>query len=149
MSDDDVVLKSVWLPRDPPRAFTLFTERIHDWWPPERRHIQGGDSVVELSPQRFWERAVDGREVELGQVRAWEEPTRIVLDFYPGTDRDHPTVVTVTFVAERNGTQVIVEHRPTVASAALWHARVSAFVRSWDVVLPALQRAAHDDTRGA
>ena len=65
-------------------------------------------------------------------------PERIALDFYPGTDADHPTDVTITFVPEGDGTRVHVVHRPTPASAELWLQRAPAFVRSWDVVLPAL-----------
>lgn len=138
MTDADILVKSVVLPCDRARAFTLFTERIAEWWPPERKHIKDADSVVLLSPERFYERAVDGREVELGRVREWSPPERVVLDFYPGTDAARPTDVTITFTSEGSGARVTVEHRPTAASAELWHQRVGAYARSWDVVLPAL-----------
>ena len=33
-----MIRKSVLLPLGPDRAFALFTQRIGEWWPPERRH---------------------------------------------------------------------------------------------------------------
>jgi uncharacterized protein YndB with AHSA1/START domain len=139
VSDDEPLLKSVLLPCGQQRAFALFTEHIHEWWPPERKHIKGADSVVLLTQEHFRERAVDGRQVELGRVREWSPPARIVLDFYPGTDAGHPTDVTIAFAPEGDGTRVTVTHRPTAASLALWKQRVGAFAKSWDVVLPALR----------
>lgn len=140
--NDDVLVKSVLLPCDLSRAFTLFTEHIGAWWPPERKHIKDAASEVLLSPTRFAERAVDGREVDLGRVRFWDPPRQIVLDFYPGTDAARPTDVTITFAPEGDHTRVTVEHRPTPASAPVWQQRVAAFAGSWDVVLPALFRFA-------
>lgn len=135
--------KSIWLPCAPARAFALFTEQASDWWPESRRHTGDARSTIRLLPSgRFWERAADGREVELGRVRAWEPPERLLLDFYPGTDAQHPTLVTVTFAGEADGTRVTVHHAPLPASAPLWALRVAKFETSWQSVLEALQRAA-------
>ena len=73
-----------------------------------------------LADGRFWERATDGREVELGRVLVWEPAKRLILDFYPGTDAQHPTEVVVRFAAENGGTRVVVQHRPKPESAELW-----------------------------
>lgn len=135
--------KSVWLPCAVARSFALFTREVGAWWPPERRHT--GDAEGEmflLESGRFYERARDGREVELGRVRAWEPPSRLLLDFYPGTDAEHPTEVEVAFRAEGDGTRVTVTHRATTASEALFPSRAPRYAASWDVVLPALARAA-------
>jgi hypothetical protein len=94
-----------------------------------------------LEGGRFFERASDGREVELGRVRAFEPPKRLLLDFYPGTDAAHPTEVEVHFVHEEGGTRVVVHHRATKASESLFGARAPRYVASWDLVLPALARA--------
>lgn len=134
-----MIRKSVVLACPPGRAFALFTEQAGQWWPESRRHTQDPHSEISLLPSgRFWERARDGREVELGRVRLWQPPDRLQLDFFPGTDAEHPTLVSVSFVAEGAGTRVTVEHGPSDASQELWAPRAPQFVRSWELVLGAL-----------
>lgn len=143
MTPPEPLIKSVVLACSQAKAFDVFTGQIGEWWPPERKHIKDADSVVCLTSTRFFERTVDGaREVPLGRVRVWAPPERIELDFYPGTDADHPTYVVVRFAIEGDGTRVTIEHAPTAASLELWDKRAPAYVRSWDVVLPALARHA-------
>jgi uncharacterized protein YndB with AHSA1/START domain len=134
-----VIDKSVVLPCAPERAFAIFTGEISRWWPPERRHTDDPASRITLDAAGpFFEEAADGTTVQLGRVRTWEPPDRLVLDFYPGTDPDRPTEVDVAFEPEGAGTRVRIRHRPTAASAAVFDERAPSFVRSWDVVLPAL-----------
>ena len=138
-----MIEKSAFLTCSPTRAFELFTERASDWWPEAVRHTPDPSSEIRmLASGRFWERARDGHEVELGRVLVWEPPERLVLDFYPGTDALHPTEVIVKFAGEADGTRVVVEHRPKAESAALWAAGAPRFERNWGIVLPALQEAA-------
>ena len=85
----------------PPAAFALFTEKIGEWWPPDRRHTEDPASeIFILESGRFYERARDGHEVELGCVRSWELPRRILLDFFIATGPENPTEVEITFAAE-------------------------------------------------
>ncbi len=141
-----IVEKSILLACAPADAFRCFTEQASAWWPPERRHTGDTESEIFLREEgRFYERARDGREVELGRVRAWEPPARLLLDFFPGTDAEHPTEVEVLFAAEPGSertTRVTVLHRATAASEALFSSRASRFVASWDLLLPALARTA-------
>ncbi len=135
--------KSVLLPLDPDAAFTLFTSRIGEWWPADRRHLKDPDSQLHLLPTgRFYERASDGTELDLGRVIAWEAPHRLLLAFYVGTDMAHPTEVEVRFTPEGDGTRVGIRHNPTDRSAELWHQRAPAYERSWQIVLAALKAAA-------
>ncbi len=137
-----MIRKTALLSCPPERAFELFTKQASEWWPEARRHTKDPRSEIRLQPSgRFWEQAADGHAVELGRVRAWEPPHRLVLDFYPGTDPDHPTEVVITFAAEGHGTRVIVDHGPTPESADLWSLRVARFDQSWDAVLEGLARA--------
>ena len=138
-----MMVKSVVLPLAPPAAFALFTQKIAQWWPADRRHTQDPASEIFLLPSgRFYERARDGQEVELGHVRAWELPSRILLDFFIATGPDKPTEVEITFTAQDGGTRVTVTHRPKTESEALWTERAPRYERSWEVVLAALSRAA-------
>jgi uncharacterized protein YndB with AHSA1/START domain len=137
-----MIEKAITLTCDPARAFHLFTARISDWWPPERRHTSDPNSVIVLSETgRFFERDQSGKEVELGAVRAWEPPARLVLDWYPGTDAEHPTRVEVSFMAEGSSTRVIVQHSPTEASKDLFPTRAPRYQASWDMVLAAFAGA--------
>jgi uncharacterized protein YndB with AHSA1/START domain len=116
---------------------------MSDWWPPERRHTGDPRSRITVEPGgRFWERSAEGEVAELGAVRDWEPPSRLVLDWYPGTGPEAPTEVEVRFVPEGDGTRVVVTHRPTELSVDLWGARAPRYVESWDLVLAALERAA-------
>ena len=137
------MIKSVVLPLAPAAAFDLFTQKIGEWWPADRRHTQDPASqIFMLDSGRFYERASDGREVELGQVRSFDPPSRILLDFFVATGPDKPTEVEIVFAALGTGTQVTVTHRPKLVSEALWTERAPRYERSWDVVLAALSQAA-------
>jgi uncharacterized protein YndB with AHSA1/START domain len=137
------MIKSVLLPLSPAAAFALFTESIGEWWPADRRHT--GDSQSEiflLESGRFFERARDGNEVELGLVRSWLPPSRIVFDFFVATGTERPTEVEISFAPEAVGTRVTVHHRPKPESEDLWDQRAPGYGRSWDLVLAALRGAA-------
>jgi hypothetical protein len=138
-----MMVKSVTLPLAPPAAFALFTQKISEWWPPERRHTKDPSSKIFLLENgRFYERAGDGHEVELGRVRSWELPRRILLDFFIATGSEKPTEVEITFAALDSGTRVTVTHRPKPESAGLWSERAPRYAQSWDSVLAAFSRAA-------
>jgi uncharacterized protein YndB with AHSA1/START domain len=134
-----MIRKSVLLACSPEKAFALFTEQASLWWPESRRHTNDAASTIQFTPEgRFFERSSDGREVELGRVRVWDRPHRLVMDFYPGTHPEQPTEVSILLTEEGDGTRLTLEHRATAASAGIWKARAPAFARSWDVLLPSL-----------
>jgi uncharacterized protein YndB with AHSA1/START domain len=121
------------------RAFELFTGQASSWWPHGRRHTPDPASRIVFEPLgRFFERASDGREVELGRVLEWTPPRRLVLDFFIGTGPAEPTFVVVEFAAEAEGSRVTVLHRPRPASQAAWDRRAPAFAASWEALLTAL-----------
>jgi uncharacterized protein YndB with AHSA1/START domain len=133
--------KSMLLPCGQAEAFALFTQSIAEWWPPERRHLPDPSSKVVLDPSHFLERDSRGEEIALGRVLEWAAPERLVLDWYPGTDPDHPTRVTIRFVPEDQGTRVLVQHGPTPASEDLFDSRKGRYLASWDLVLRSLRAA--------
>ena len=134
-----MIQKSILLHRPPDEAFQLFTASISEWWPRTHRLTKDPESELFLEPAgRFWERARDGREIELGRVLVWEPPRRLALDFYLGTNAAQPTALEVTFTAENDGTRVTVHHRVKPESEDLWNQRAPVFERSWEAVLAAL-----------
>lgn len=137
-----MIEKSLVLPLSQSEAFILFTSRISEWWPPTHRPSKDPLSQLFLEPGgRFWERARDGREAELGRVVRWDAPVSLEFDFYLGTSAAQPTSVTITFTPEEGGTRVQVRHRPKPESQDLWESRASIYDRSWNAVLSALQNA--------
>ena len=105
----------------PEQAFELFTDRMDDWWPSGESHsILEGPTVGTIEPfegGRWYDRAEDGTECDVGTVLVWDPPTRVVFawrltpawDYEP--DLEKCTQVDVTFAAEGQGTRVTLEHR--------------------------------------
>jgi uncharacterized protein YndB with AHSA1/START domain len=134
-----VIVKSVVLRCDPQRAFSLFTEQAGLWWPIERRHTEDPASEIRLeSFGRFFERAKDGTEVELGFVRTYEPASRLILDWYPGTGADDPTQVEITFEAVGPNTRVTIRHGPGAGGPERFAANAAAYGRSWNAVIDAM-----------
>jgi Activator of Hsp90 ATPase homolog 1-like protein len=137
-----MIRKSVVLLLAPAAAFELFTGRIDEWWPPDRRHFQDAPSqIFMLRSGRFYERTRDGREVELGRVRTWDFPRQILLDFFVATGPENPTQVEITFSALEGSTEVTVTHWPTPDNADAWEETAPRYSQSWDAVLTAFLHA--------
>ncbi len=130
--------KSVLLPCSQEEAFRLFCDRINDWWPVERRHLDHPESVISLGPERFYESDPTGRTLELGKVREWKHPERISIDWYPGTGPEQPTAVEVRFVPQAASTRVEIVHGPGPNSLEAFPLRAPRYDASWDLVLAAL-----------
>ncbi|MFN0064332.1 MAG: SRPBCC domain-containing protein [Myxococcaceae bacterium] len=138
-----MIEKSLLLPCRPVRAFQLLTEEAGSWWPPERRHTKDPHSAIRMEPSgRFYERSADGDEVELGVVRVFSPPGRLVLDWYPGTGPAQPTHVEIVLSAEADGTRVRLTHRAGPHRGDEYVKKAPAFGRSWTLVFEALTRAA-------
>ena len=119
-------------------AFDVFTRQVDLWWPPGHRRFD--DSLIRLEPVvggRFWERASNGDEFELGEVVSCDPPKTITYTWNPGKGAG-PTLVSVSFAADRTGTLVEITHSEGDSELAdLWKERVALFERGWNLVLPA------------
>jgi uncharacterized protein YndB with AHSA1/START domain len=110
-----VVRESVQVKLPPEAAFRLFTEGINQWWPLQEGYSHGGDRAREIFLEpveggRFYERFVDGDELQIGTVKACTPPDRILFTWRsPHWQAD--TEVEVRFLAQDVGTTVEVEHR--------------------------------------
>ena len=100
---------------DPEHAFSVWTEHISSWWPPD--HTVSGEpgTHVVLEPRlggRIYERSPSGHESEWGEVTAWEPPGRLAYLWHIGADRADATDVEIAFVeVAASVTRVEVEHR--------------------------------------
>ena len=103
------------------RAFTVFTDEMGSWWPPEHHILQAGLAGMVFEPRqggRVYDRGVDGSECQWARVLAYEPPRRFVIswDISPQwqieTDPAQTSEVEVRFVAEGPArTRVELEHR--------------------------------------
>lgn len=100
----------------PETAFSVFTERIGEWWP-LASHSLGGDEAVSavIEPRlggRVYERLADGTEHDWGTVLVWDPPSRLVLSWHVGRDPAQSTEVEVRFDPAGEGAcRVVLEHR--------------------------------------
>jgi len=117
----EAVRKSITVNAPLERAFSVFTDGIGGWWPPEH-HIIGvplDRMVVELRPGgRCYDVGTDGSECDWGRVLAYEPPTRFVLAWHLSTewafdpDPAHASEVEVRFTADGpDATRVDLTHR--------------------------------------
>jgi uncharacterized protein YndB with AHSA1/START domain len=103
------------------RAFSVFTEGIGTWWPPEYNILD-----VEIAERIFeprvgghvYDRGVDGSECHWARVLAYEPPKGVVIswDISPQwqieTDLEKTSEVEVKFISEApDRTRVEIEHR--------------------------------------
>lgn len=103
------------------RAFTVFTDDIGSWWPPEHHILQGELAEMVFEPRvggHVYDRATDGSECRWARVLAYEPPTRVVISWDVSlawqieSDRARTSEVEVRFVAEGpSTTRVELEHR--------------------------------------
>jgi uncharacterized protein YndB with AHSA1/START domain len=119
------------------------TREAGSWWPSDRRHTNDPKSSIVIDAGgRFFERATGGTEVELGVVRVFEPPRRLVLDWYPGTGSAEPTHVEILLLPDGAGTRVHLVHRPGPHSADSYVKRAAAYEKSWTLVFVAWLDAA-------
>ena len=89
-------------------AFALFTTGMGEWWPLDKASY-GGDRAKDifLEPHvggRFFERFVDGDELQVGTVVVCEPPWRIIFT-WTTADWEGETEVEVTFTPQDDGTR--------------------------------------------
>jgi uncharacterized protein YndB with AHSA1/START domain len=103
------------------RAFTVFTDGIGTWWPPEHHILQSELAEMVFEPRaggHVYDRGVDGSECRWARVLAYEPPERFViswdinLQWQIESDPAHTSEVEVRFTSIDTGkTRVDLEHR--------------------------------------
>ena len=119
-ADGDHVRITVLVAVDREVAFRVFTEEIDQWW---RRGVKFRVSgkrpgVMRIEPRiggRLFETIeteAGPREIETGQVTAWEPPARLVFE-WQGVNfaPNEKTEVEVQFTSSPSGTSVTLTHR--------------------------------------
>ena len=97
----------------PERAFSVYTERIGEWWDP--RYTASADTLetVTIEPHRggrVYATHSDLGEDDWGEVTAWEPDRRLAHSFQLAQDPAHPTEVVVEFAPDDEGCSVRFAH---------------------------------------
>lgn len=140
----DAIRKRVVVACSVEHAFEVFTRQVDAWWP--RGHRRFGDSELRLeggAGGRLVEVSQSGEEHVLGGVVDWDPPHLLRFSWRLGAPPQAPTLATVRFAAEGDGTLVAVEHVEGPHAHPDWTASAVRFDRGWTHVLAAL--AAHLD----
>jgi uncharacterized protein YndB with AHSA1/START domain len=101
----------------PARAFEAFTAEIGQWWRPNRlfQTTPRDPGLLAFEPGeggRLIETLASGKVFEIGRIRAWEPPERLVFSYRQANfPPDLHTEVEVRFEAVGEETRVSVEHR--------------------------------------
>lgn len=103
------------------RAFSVFTDGIGSWWPPEHHILAADLAEMVFEPREgghVYDRGVDGSECHWARVLAYEPPNRVVISWDINTqwqletDPEKTSEVELRFVAEASDrTRVELEHR--------------------------------------
>lgn len=99
------IVKTLVVGRPPGPAFRAFTEEMGAWWPlathSRARDAAGERAVgVTMEPRvggRIFETLQDGRELDWGEVLAWEPGRRVEFSWQLGMPPDQATHVSVRF----------------------------------------------------
>ena len=113
------VRKSIRVAVSPARAFELFTNGMHGWWPPSHSLLKTPREAIIFEARtggRWYERAVDQTECTWGKVLSWDPPRRVLLAWQlDGTwtyNPDFLTEVEIKFIPDgERATRVELEHR--------------------------------------
>jgi uncharacterized protein YndB with AHSA1/START domain len=143
------------------RAFSVFTDQIGSWWPPEHHILEADLAEMVFEPREgghVYDRGVDGSECRWARVLAYEPPHRVViswdisLQWQLETDPEKTSEVEVRFVADGPDlTRVELEHRKLERHGEGWE-RMRAAVGSpdgWGVGLHRFADAAAAAARAA
>jgi uncharacterized protein YndB with AHSA1/START domain len=118
---DTSVRESIVVDAPIDRAFSVFTEGIASWWPPEHHILQAELAEMVFEPHvggHVYDRGIDGSECRWARVLAYEAPNRVVfswdinMQWQIETDTAKTSEIEVRFTPDGPArTRVDLEHR--------------------------------------
>lgn len=116
-----IVRKQIVVEANTEKAFSVFTERLGDFKPPEHNLLAAPLAETVFEPRvggHIYDRATDGTECHWARVLVYEPPRRVVFSWDIGptwqleSDPENASEVEVRFVEETaDRTRVELEHR--------------------------------------
>ena len=139
------------------KAFDVFTSNMTRWWPATHTILKSPLRTTVLEPKkggRWYQIGEDGSECGIGDVLAWEPPSRALLAWRINADwqydQDLTTEVEVKFIAEgENKTRVELEHRHLERMGATADAARAAVdsPNGWGAILELYRQAAEGGSK--
>ncbi len=121
MTDATAVSRSIVVEVPVDRAFSVFTDDIGTWWPPEHHIIEAPLSRMVFEPRvggHVYDVGTDGSECRWSRVLAYEPPRRVVftwdinMQWQVESDPAKASEIEVRFVPEGDAhTRVELTHR--------------------------------------
>jgi uncharacterized protein YndB with AHSA1/START domain len=103
------------------KAFSVFTDGIGTWWPPDHHLLEAELAEMVFEPRaggNIIDRGVDGSECRWSRILVYEPPHRVIYSWDINTkwelesDPERTSEIEVTFTAEGpDRTRVELEHR--------------------------------------
>jgi uncharacterized protein YndB with AHSA1/START domain len=125
------------------RAFSVFTEGIGTWWPPQHHILEGELAEMVFEPYvggAIIDRATDGSECRWARVLAYEPPHRVVFSWDINsrwqieTDPERTSEVEVRFTAQApDRTLAELEHRKLDRHGEGWEQMREAVGSGWSL----------------
>jgi uncharacterized protein YndB with AHSA1/START domain len=125
------------------RAFSVFTEGIGTWWPPQHHILEGELAEMVFEPYvggAIIDRATDGSECRWARVLAYEPPHRVVFSWDINsrwqieTDPERTSEVEVRFTAQApDRTLAELEHRRLDRHGEGWEQMRDAVGSGWSL----------------
>jgi uncharacterized protein YndB with AHSA1/START domain len=138
-TSETVIQKSVLVAVPAERAFTVFAQEMHTWWPLRTHAVdtKDPDTVILEGREggRFFERTAAGEEHLWGTVVTWEPPHRLGYTWHPGRGEETAQEVEVTFEAEGDGTRVDLRHWGWEKLGERMEEVVADYEDGWDTVI--------------
>ena len=139
------VHKSLTIKQNIHKAFDIWTNYIHLWWPKNHRLSKDPTSKVILEARangRFYERTNDHAEFEYGTVELCEPPHHLIMSWYMGSHQDLPSKVDIRFTELSKGlTKLDIIHTGPEHLGEMWWQLVAKFEASWTQILAAFENA--------
>jgi uncharacterized protein YndB with AHSA1/START domain len=121
-------------------AFTVWTEKIGTWWPPDHTVSGLRDAVIVMERGvggRIYERTPEGAEHDWGEITAWEPPHHLAYRWHIGRGRTDATDVEIRFLPRSpSATRIEIDHRGwdhLGVDAPMWRDRNRI---GWETLIP-------------
>ena len=130
--------KTTEVPLTCQEAFDLFLADMDVWWPKDSNATLGPDAKIIVEPCKdgdIKEVGPDGTINLWGRIIGWEPGHYMSFAWFPDTDEEHATVVSVSFHPTKNGTRLELTHGGFDVLGDTADAVSTSYLLGWDLVL--------------
>jgi uncharacterized protein YndB with AHSA1/START domain len=135
-AEDLVIRKEIHVNAPVERAFEVFTTRFGDWWPTAAYSLAEGDAHADWRPGGILVETKGDERHEWADVLEFDPPNGLRLRWRVDPEKP-PTEVSVSFVADGDGTRVELVHSGWEAFPDPAGEEFQSYTSGWGIVLAA------------